>query len=304
MITTIDATEIKALKVGIGVNLIMALSGWVAYYLSNSEALLLDGNFSFAIAITTFTAVLIARKKHDRTPLFPYGKYFTESFFVLFKGLLILGITIAALFQNIVKIFDYLSGEPILRLESGPILYYSIVMTLLCFGVAAYYQRTNKSINHASPILKVETQSAKIDAYLSLVVGIALILTTMVPENSAWEFLLYIGDAIIVILLSLFLIKMPLQTIREGFIELGGGVLQDKKVRENIERVIQKNTPDSLVISQTYISKMGSSYLIVLYLSSETQMMDPMAIRDFRANILAGLKEQVSNLQVEVVLGD
>ncbi len=302
MRATIDQTEIAALKVGTVLGLIMSIAGWLAYYLSNSEALLLDGNFSFVTAITTASAILIVQKRHKKTSLFPYGKYFYESFFVFFKGLLILGLTVAALFQNIIKIFDYFSGQPIVRLEPGIILYYSILMGFICFFLSYYYRKKNKIIADASTLLSVEAKSSKIDGYLSIVIGIVLILTTIVPENSSFSFLLYIGDAIIVILLSLFLLHIPLEIIRESFIELGGGILQDSKSKKKIENLLHKLKPENLTIEHTYVSKVGSSYLVVVYIISTKNNLDVEDIRSYRSKLQQNLRKDFTTIEVEVVL--
>ena len=119
----IDTIENRALKVGVFVNLIMAIAGWITFYYSNSEAMLLDGNFSFISAIATLSAVIITKKKHIRTSVFPFGSYVYESFFVFFKGIMILGITIVASVQSIIKIIDYLNGATINQINIHSILY-------------------------------------------------------------------------------------------------------------------------------------------------------------------------------------
>ena len=203
MISKTDQIESSALKIGVIVNLLMAVAGWVAYSLTGSEALLLDGNFSFISSVTTVGAILIIHKKHKKTSVFPYGRYFYESFFTLSKGILILGLIIAALFQNIIKIVAFIEGEKIEKLQTGPILIYMVLMIFLCFGLAFLYQHKNKKIHFQSSILNVETKASKIDGYMTIAVGIALVLTTFVPESSKLSFLLYIGDSIIVILMCI-----------------------------------------------------------------------------------------------------
>ena len=302
MISKIDSVEIHSLKVGVFVNLLMAISGWVAYSLTNSEALLLDGNFSFIATISIFTAIFIVKKKNKKSSLFPYGNYFYEAFFVLFKGLMILGLTIAAFFQNLIKIIDYYKGEEMNVLVAGPILYYSIIMTVLCFFIAFYYGYKNKSIDYKSTLLGVEGKSSKIDGFLSLIVGIALLLTTIVPVDSNFNFLLYIGDAIVVVLLSLFLLKIPIDIIKEGFIELGGGVLQNKDAKIDIERVIEEQLPKEIAKQKNYISKLGSSYLIVVYVTSGSKTIPVDIFEDYKGKIISELKDKLPNLQVEIIL--
>jgi len=55
-----NTIEQQALKYGAAVNLIMAFAGWRAYYLSRSQALFLDGNFSFLMFISLFVAIRIS----------------------------------------------------------------------------------------------------------------------------------------------------------------------------------------------------------------------------------------------------
>jgi len=282
-----DLIETSALKIGVVINVIMAIAGWVAYSVTGSEALFLDGNFSFISSITTVGAIIIIHKKHKRTAVFPYGRYFYESFFTLSKGILILGVIIAAVFQNVIKIIRYFEGESLERLKTGPIVIYMILMVFLCFGLAYLFHSKNKKINFKSSILAVETKASKIDGFMTIAVGIALVLTTFVPDNSKLSFLLYIGDAIIVILMALLLLKTPFDVIKEGFIELGGGFI-----------------PDTLQMENCHVSKTGSSHLVLIYASSKEQTLDLKVLTNFRRSIHKKIEENFPNAEVEIVFHD
>jgi len=304
MLSKSDQIESSALKIGVLVNLIMAIAGWVAYSLTGSEALLLDGNFSFISSVTTIGAILIIYKKHKRTSVFPYGRYFYESFFTLFKGILILGLIIAALIQNVIKVLAFIDGAPLKKLETGPILIYMALMVFLCFGLAFLYGYKNKKINFQSGILSVETKASKIDGFMTIAVGIALVLSTFVPETSKLSFLLYIGDAIVVILMCLFLFKTPFEVIKEGFIELGGGSLQNQESVKEIETVIQNLLPDGLQIKSCHISKTGSSHLILIYAGSTSPMIATDTIIQYRNSIHNKIDTAFPNSEVEIVFRD
>ena len=301
MISKTDQIESSALKIGVIVNLLMAVAGWVAYSLTGSEALLLDGNFSFISSVTTVGAILIIHKKHKKTSVFPYGRYFYESFFTLSKGILILGLIIAALFQNIIKIVAFIEGEKIEKLQTGPILIYMVLMIFLCFGLAFLYQHKNKKIHFQSSILNVETKASKIDGYMTIAVGIALVLTTFVPESSKLSFLLYIGDSIIVIFMCLFLFQTPFEVIKGGFIELGGGSLQDKEAVHEIETLVKTLLPDGLQVNSCHISKTGSSHLVLVYAHSITQTIALETVTQYRNFIHEKLDEKYPNSEVEIV---
>jgi len=296
-----DLIEISALKIGVIVNLLMAIAGWVAFSITGSEALLLDGNFSFISAITTVGAIVIIHKKHTRTPVFPYGRYFYESFFTLSKGILILGVIIAAVMQNVIKIIAFLEGEPLERLKTGPILIYMLLMLILCFGLAYLYHRKNKQIHFKSSILSVETKASKIDGYMTIAIGLALVLTTLVPESSKLAFLLYIGDAIIVILMALFLLTTPFQVIKEGFIELGGGSIQDQDAKTEIEELVNNLVPKVLSVENCHISKTGSSHLILIYAKSNQDEVSVSKVKNYRDEILKKIEIKYPNSEVEIV---
>ena len=301
MISKTDQIESSALKIGVIVNLLMAVAGWVAFSLTGSEALLLDGNFSFISSLTTVGAILIIYKKHKRTSVFPYGRYFYESFFTFSKGILILGLIIAALFQNIIKIIAFIEGEKLERLQTGPILIYMVLMVFLCFGLAFLYQFKNKKIHFQSSILAVETKASKIDGYMTIAVGIALVLTTFVSETSKISFLLYIGDSIVVILMCLFLFKTPFEVIKGGFIELGGGSLQNQEAVKEIEAVIKNLLPSGLQVNSCHISKTGSSHLVLIYASSMTPAIAMDTITQYRNSIHEKLDTKYPNSEVEIV---
>ncbi len=297
-----ETVENKALTVGVYINFIMAIAGWLAFYFSNSEALLLDGNFSFISAISTLIATTIAKIRHERTELFPFGKYGHESFFVFIKGMMLIGILIMSFVQNTIKIIDYINGKPIDPIETGIIVYYSIGMLILCFGLAFFYRQRNKVIENASSILSVESKSSMIDGVLSLGAGMTLFLVSLINVESKLHFLIYIGDAILVILLVLLMIKTPILIIKDSFIELAGGILQDRELKKQIEKVIEKHRTDAFAIHYKYIAKLGSSYLVVIYIKVEDKNVNIELINNMKEKIMDDLLSSLHTVQLEIVI--
>ena len=297
-----EKIESTALKVGVLVNLIMAIAGWVTYSMTNSDAMLLDGNFSFIAALSLIAAIMIVVVRHNKSETYPFGNYFYESFFVFFKGILILGITIAALFQNSIKIIDFFNGEETQRILPGPIIYYIVLMTILSFGVAYYFGRKNKELGDRSSILDVERKGAILDGFLSMAIGLALYLTALVDEESKLNFLLYVGDSFIVVVMCLFLMKMPLGVIKEAFRELGGGVIENDLIKVTIQEKIVKFLPVGFNLKQDYITKLGSSYLVVIYISSETDKISVKDLETYKKTLYESIIADLNTVNIEVVL--
>lgn len=297
----VDQIEKRALRVTIVANLLMAIAGWITFGLTNSQAILLDGNFSFILAIATLIAINISKNKHKKTKTFPFGSYVFEAAFVLSKGLLILGIISMAFFQNAVKIFEYFQGEIIEPVVLIPIYYYTFFILILTLILLLFFKNQNRKINNKSGILLVEATSVKIDGVLTLATGAAFLLMSFINMGSSLEFLLYIGDSIIVILIAVIMVGEPLKIIKSSFIEMGGGSLQNQQEKKEIEVVIEQVVKDRFTYS-TFISKVGSVYLVVIYIELENMELGLEEYRSAQKEIKQVLKENFTTIIVEIAL--
>jgi predicted Co/Zn/Cd cation transporter (cation efflux family) len=297
----IDKIENKALRLGIFISFIMALAGWITYYFTGSEAMLLDGNFSMISVVASIIALIISKRKHEKTKTFPFGSYVFESLFVFVKGLLILGVIIVAGVQNSIKIIDFINGVNIEPVKIDFILYYVALITILCFSLFLYFRSMNKRVDFKSPILKIETQSTLVDGFLTLGIGIIFIVILLIPENSPLAFMNSIGDAIIVLVICLLFITMPLKILRDSFIEIGGGVLQDNSSKQLIEKAIEESLSPSFIKQSSYISKLGSSYFIAVFITSKSDVIHLDNIETFRKDVLNLLIPKFQNVKIEVI---
>ena len=298
----IDKTENKALRVGIFISLLMAIAGWITYYFSGSDAMLLDGNFSFISVFAGIVALIISNRKHRKTKIFPFGSYVYEALFVLIKGILILGVILVSGLQNTFKIIAYLKGKRFETVVIEPILIYVIIISILCFVLYFFYKSRNKTIDNKSSILQVETQASLVDGFLSLGIGLVFMIIWLLPANSSFDFLKSIGDAIIVLIMCLIFFTLPLKIIKESFIELGGGMLQDTAKKEMAEKTIIQSLPSNLIKQSIYISKLGSSYFILVYVSSDTNIIDLSIIETLRKKMQQALIHIFTNVKFEIIV--
>lgn len=295
--------EQQALKYGAAMNLIMAFAGWSAYYLSSSQALFLDGNFSFLMFVSLFVAIKISSIKEERTELFPYGQFVYEALYSLLKGVMITGVLLVSFIQNMAGIFHFLGGGEARVLNTNVILVYAVAMVILCSGSAINYRLQNKKTGDSSTILRAEYSAAIIDGFMSAGIGVALVSIKFIDIESAFGFLHYIGDSLLVLLLCVILGKGPIILIRDSFIEIAGGTLQNKKNKLLIEKILKKFLSQVDSQQKNYISKTGSSYLIVAYL--KTQAVTEIGsdkIETFRLQIHTELQKHFPNVMFEIVI--
>lgn len=124
--------EHQSLAVGKWGNLIMAVTGVVAAYLSHSEALLVDGLYSGVNFVSSIVAarisVAVARPADRR---YPFGYDAQEALYVTFRSLVLLGILVFAVAGAIGKIITYATGGDVPELVFGPIIVYAVVMVVI-----------------------------------------------------------------------------------------------------------------------------------------------------------------------------
>ena len=259
--------ERNAIVTGAVVGMMMAAAGWLGYYLSGAEVLLLDGNFSFIGALATLLALRISSIKATVSKTHPFGKFVYEPTYSLFIGLLTAGVILAAAAANATKIAHYLQGKRFATIDTSVIIVYTIVMVVLCFGLAALFGYSNRRLNGNSTILRAYTVQSTIDGLLSAGAGGALISFGFVSPVGDFGFLTQIGDAITVLLLCLLVMYQPIKLVKESFIEISGGALNDPMLTGKIRSVVSKYV-ESTEIGDLFVSKTGSQYLVVAFMKA------------------------------------
>ncbi len=298
-----NVIEKQALIIGIIINLIMAFSGWIAYHLSNSQALLLDGIFSFITFLSILVAIKVSTIRSHKTTLFPFGQFIYEALYSLLKGIMIVGVLSIAFISNISKITSYINGKNIAILKIDIILIYSILITILCFSLAAYYKYKNYKIKYLSTILQAEYSSAVIDGFLSASIGVALVGINLFSINGSFGFLYYIGDALLVIVLVILLGKTPLILIRNSFIEIAGGTLRNQAEKQTIENILKNYLSTNNLLINSYISKTGSSYLIIACINTDAlDKIGFIKMQQIKQKIIKKLTNIYQNVMFEIIL--
>lgn len=295
--------ENHALLTGAFANLVMAGLAWYTYYLSNSEAILLDGNYSFIMFLGVLVALYIAKIKAQKTVTFPLGQFFFEALYSLIKGLLILGVLIMAVATAIIRIIMYTSGEQeqIPMLIPEPILFYALLCTVICYSVSFFYYTQNRSLGHASILLKTEQKATFVDGTLSLGIAGGIFALTMGGTGGEGSFVPYLADSIFVLILASILIREPVGIIKESIIELAGGTLQNQEKRELFEETVRSSLSGRLTIEDIFISKSGSKYMILVYISAEGDAYVKTDIRNGKRAILNKLAGQHPYLSVDLI---
>jgi divalent metal cation (Fe/Co/Zn/Cd) transporter len=302
-----DKVERNALRLGAAGNLVMAFAAWVTYYASNSEAILLDGNYSFIIFVGMLVALGIARVRSRRTATFPLGQYFYESLYGFIKGLMMIGVITMAVVTSVVRIVFYVVGSTgnIPMLNPDPILYYALAMAAICFALSLFYRNRNKRIGNQSIILSTDTRAAFVDGMLSLGIAVGVFFLRNADPAGGAGFVPYLADSIITLILAGVLISTPVGIVRDAVVELAGGTLQNQEDRETIQAAVLDAVRSPFVHDSSYISKTGSRYLVVSTIAVEDEGSGSIpigALEEMRHRLREQLETLYPHLIVEFIL--
>lgn len=285
----IERVESRAIAIGAAANLFMAAAAWFTFYRSNSEAILLDGNYSFILCLGMLTALRVARIKARRTETFPLGQFFYESLYALTKGLMMLGVVTMAAVTSVVRIVLFHTGDTtsIPRLLPQPILLYAISMALICYALAFFFKSANARIRNQSTILFADAKASMTDGTLSagIAVGVFFLARASAAGPTAW--IPYLADSVFTLVLSSILIREPIDIIKTSVIELAGGTLQDPRATQTFRDAVAQAARGAFDVAGLYMSKTGSLYMLVVYLRADGPI---------RAETLLPVRRQIEDL--------
>ncbi|MBT9316380.1 cation diffusion facilitator family transporter [Leptothoe spongobia] len=222
--------EQRALKLTIFGNAGMVLLGLVFAVISSSEAILFDGVFSaihLAISLLSLRVARLLYLPEDKE--FPFGYAMFEPLLNLGKGLVIAIVAIFALFSSAESMLN--GGRPI---EAGVAIWYAIAASTGCL-ILAWQQYRYAQASH-SPILDVDAKNWLIDGLISGAVAVAFGLILFL-QHSSLESLVPYADPALVILLVLFVLPIPIQTVRDNWAQIMGQAPADS-LRQQVNDIV------------------------------------------------------------------
>ncbi len=199
--------EKKILKIGIVINLIMALAGFLIYYLTQAQILSFDGVYSLANALGATIAIKIISSANKE-------KY--ENLYNIILNLLLLIFTIYSIIIAFISINDYHNGMLGEVISGKSVLIYVIIMVIMCLSLAIIYYLGYRKSNKQSIILATNSRLALLDALFSAIIGIVLIFFNEINPDSTYIFLKYIGDDILMMIVGIIYVPPTIKIIING----------------------------------------------------------------------------------------
>ncbi|WP_114992907.1 cation transporter [Synechococcus sp. UW179A] len=276
--------ERRSLKIGVFASAMMAVAGVCVHLISGSYALLLDGFYSAVMVGSGLVAARISRnvvRPPDRA--YPFGYDGQEALYVLFRSLLLMGVLSFAAISALSTVIDYAYGVPVSTVRLGPVAWYSIAMVATCWGLAWRHHHDWCRTGCHSQILLTEAKAARLDGLISGLTGLAL-LSAPFLNGTMLSGLIPITDSILVLVVSLLVLREPLQGFLIALGQAAGASADNDLIRSTRLALEDLLAGLSCWLLDLTVYQVGRTAFVVVYLNP-SQPMDGGAIDLIRDRI-------------------
>ncbi len=212
----------------------MAVLGAAFFFLTSSEAILLDGVYSFISLLMTFIArrvsVLVQRPYSER---FHFGFAHFEPMLNVVRILLILAIAAFACVSALAALAA--GGRP---LNGNFAVIYGVLAAFGCLSMAWLQKRAARRTH--SPLLQVDARNWLIDGFLSSGVAVTFVGAFLLRNTAYSHWVPYIDPALVLVMLS-FMLPVPLKTLGENLSQVLWAAPDEKiqqQIRQRVETVL------------------------------------------------------------------
>jgi len=251
-------TEQRVLKLSVYLTVLIAALGVVLGLVSGSMSIVFDGLFSVIDVAMSLLALWVARLvtcEENRT--FQYGYWHIEPITLALNGGMLMVLCVYAVIN---AVGSFMAGGQ--DVELGWAIGYSVVMAAIAFGMYFYEKRAN--LKAKSEFLHLDAQSWLMSA-LSAAALLVAFLFAWVIGGTRFAYLAPFVDPAILALLSLFMIALPIRTVRQAISE----ILMitptdlDTKVRAVMDELVIRHAFTSYT---SYSAKVGRGRFIEIHI--------------------------------------
>jgi cation diffusion facilitator family transporter len=248
--------ENKLLKVSLYSAVLFAALGIVLGMMTNSQTIMFDGMYS-VISVALSGVSLLTSKFKNKIDIkqYPFGKEVVEPLVIMLKYGIIILLVLASLGSAVFSLFN---GGRQIAMDTA--LIYAIVSTGGCFAVYRYISR--HSSKNGSNLLSAESAQWLMDTLVSAGVLLGFIIAYGARKTELLSFMLPYIDPLMVIIVSVYFIKVPICQIRKSLKEVLDMSPEDQ-IKNRVEELV-KDVEIKYGIEETFlrVSKVSSTLWI------------------------------------------
>ncbi len=196
-------SEQSTLKFSIALTVFLGLLGVASGLVTNSQAIIFDGMYSFVDVVPTVVSLLVVKLiARGTSHRFQYGFWHLEPLVAVLRDAIL---AVACIYAAIDAIKALTSGGH--EVEYGRAALWAGILCVIGFSMTLFLRRRAKALQ--SPMLEVDARSWVVSTFLSLglLVGFAI---AAALAGTAWQSWIPYLDAIALLSMALIMLPMPL----------------------------------------------------------------------------------------------
>lgn len=286
--------EKSAMSVSLYGNLVFVVIELVMALVTGSQAVLLDGVYDgveFCMLLPSIFLIPLLYKPSNEEH--PFGYMQMETIFVVVKGITMTAVTFGLIFNNINLM---LHGGHVVSFHT--VAGFELFACILGIIVTIYLYYKNKQME--SPLINMEMQGWRMDSFISLGMTVAFLLPLMIPFKCFQHIVPYL-DQLITIILSLIMIRTPIQTVITGIRDLMLIPPEEETIddiKETIEPIIGVYGHKNLYYD---IVRTGRKLWISVYISFEKDIVSLSKFKQLQDQCIKALASKYSDFYFELL---
>lgn len=286
--------EKRGLKIAMAGSFLLSLSAIIMALITKSQAILLDGLYTFVALIMAFVSLKVVNLvKTPETKERPFGYMAFEPFLNLIKSLVMLTILVVFLVTNIQELT---TGGRIISLDMATL--YILICLVIYVIIIFLIKRCEKETD--STILSLEIKILRIDALLTLGIAVSLIAAMIMVKLGYTQILPYVDPVIVIILIGVSL-PIPINVFLTEFKRLlliSSENDIEKEVNDQIQPEIQEY---GLTNIHVWSLKSGRTHYIFLYLDLKEEKTTIEHLDKIRKAIFGKLSKLYTNFWADII---
>ncbi len=276
-----------------GVMFFIAAEGIMAL-ITSSQSILMDAVYGTADLVMILISIkIIPILYKPTTEKNPFGYSQMESIFITIKGSMLTAVTVGLVMNNIQIMLR--GGN---HVSFTRIAIFEVIVGIICLGILILLTKLNHKVDSA--LVKAEITAWTIDSIASMGLAAAFILPAMIHTNWMTEFAPYL-DQVVAIVLSIFILPMPIKTAISGLRDLFL-IAPDEETVTFIKKVGQEVLKgyhwEETVCD---IIKTGRKIWVSIYFNSGDDLISVSMIQEARSRLEQEIKKEYPDLYVELI---
>jgi cation diffusion facilitator family transporter len=251
-------SEQGTLKFSIALTVLLGVLGVASGLVTNSQAIIFDGMYSFVDVVPTVVSLLVVKLiARGTTHRFQYGFWHLEPLVAVLRDAIL---AVACVYAGVDAIYTLADGGQ--DVEYGRAATWAGTLSVIGLAMAVVLGRRARILN--SPMLKIDARSWLVSACLSLGLLLGFVLATALAATPWRGWIPYV-DSIALLAMAVIMLPMPLMGLWRSMTD----VLQvapselDQRVREVMDGVVRER---QFLEYTSYIAKAGRGRFVEIHI--------------------------------------